>query len=308
VSTWYSLARHNALEELCALRDKSQREGNILPTISTRLQSYTAGDEEIARVHSGAVITAVGSIDDINFTHLRGCAGHLLEDAANAGSFYIALSATLSTVKRSTDLRWCDLKEGEPVEVLWEGTWYQASVVPFQEQFSTLQASVRVRYDGFVESDAYEVIEKGEKDTWKSRVRAPLPALHLYGLRPLEIRGGEGNGILVEEGRKFKDHGNVRDKLDVLRAVIEAVDEPPNIAQSLARLEMRRALARPLKDEHMWGHRTAAAAAACESGDSNVESGDSNSNSNINDCQHDAISSVKFDVEAIQGPPGTGKR
>ena len=131
--------------------------------------------------------------------------------------------------------------------------------------------------------------------TWKTRVRAPLPALHLYGLRPIEIMG-EGNEIRVEEGHKFKDHGNVRDKLDVLRAVIEAVEEPPDIAQSLARLEVRRPLARPLKDQQIYGPRTAAAAAACESG-----------GSNINECQHDAISSVKFDVEAIQGPPGTVK-
>ncbi len=114
--------------------------------------------------------------------------------------------------------------------------------------------------------------------TWKTRVRAPLPALHLYGLRPIEIMG-EGNEIRVEEGHKFKDHGNVRDKLDVLRAVIEAVEEPPDIAQSLARLEVRRPLARPLKDEQIYGPRTTAAAAACESG-----------GSNINECQEAATS------------------
>ena len=170
----------------------------------------------------------------------------MLEDAGNAGSFYIALS----TMKWKTNLRWCDLREGEPVRFFGRECGFKLPLFLSKRNFP-LRESVKVRYDGFVEVDAYEVIEKGQKCTWKTRVRAPLPALHHYGLRHIEIRG-EGNGIRVEEGRKFKDHSNVRDKLDVLRAVIEAVEEPPDIAQSLTRLEVRRPLARPLKDQQIY--------------------------------------------------------
>ena len=52
---WYS---NNVLEELCALRDKSQEKVN-LPIIITRLRCYTVEDEDITRVHSGALITVM---------------------------------------------------------------------------------------------------------------------------------------------------------------------------------------------------------------------------------------------------------
>ena len=97
------------------------------------------------------------------------------------GQFLHYLSRHLTSMKRETGLRWCDLKRGDPVEVLWEGTWYQTSNV------CTCDCDwVKVRYDGFGERDSYEVIEKDEeKNVW-----SPLPVLHLYGLCPIEIIQG----------------------------------------------------------------------------------------------------------------------
>ena len=106
---WTSIARHNALEEACAQRENGKREGN-LPTISVTLQSVEihGADQPMEQIHAGAKILLTESIDDTNFTKLRGYSGHLLEDADHPGNLYIAVGK----VKRRTDLRWADLKVG----------------------------------------------------------------------------------------------------------------------------------------------------------------------------------------------------
>ena len=126
-----------------------------------------------------------------------------------------------SQTKRRTDLRWADLTVGEPLEVLYEGTWYQASV---SESFSSFESGdrVEVRYDGHPEDQAYEEIEKGENGAWKRRLRAPLPALHLYGLRCIEVKGKQ-QGIRKEYNRRFKCYGSVRDKRKVRAKPVDEV-------------------------------------------------------------------------------------
>jgi hypothetical protein len=277
---WTSIARHNALEEACAQRDNGKREGN-LPTISVTLQSFTAVGQPMEQIHGGALLLTE-SIDDTNFTHLRGCSGHLLEDADHAGNLYIAWAR----VKRKTDLGWADLKVGEPLEVLYEGTWYQASV---SESFTSFEGSdrVEVHYVGHCEDEAYEEIEKGENNAWKRRLRAPLPALHLYGLRCIKVKGQQ-EGIRKEHNRRFKSYGSVRDKLQVLQYLYAAKDMPPGIVKSIAQVRMRQPAF-----EYMQQYGYLSAAVPC-AGSTNVS-------------QRDAISSIRFDVEAVQGPPGTGK-
>jgi hypothetical protein len=67
---------------------------------------------------------------------------------------------------RKTDLRWCDLKKGEPVEVLWRERGIKLPLFIFKRNFQLSKNRGSILSDGFVENDAYEVIEKGEKDTW----------------------------------------------------------------------------------------------------------------------------------------------
>jgi hypothetical protein len=233
------------------------------------------------QIHAGAKILLTESIDDTNFTKLRGYSGHLLEDADHPGNLYIAVGK----VKRRTDLRWADLKVGEPLEVLYEGTWYQASVSEVRgTRLPSGGDRVEVRYDGYPEDQAYEEIEKG---AWKKRLRPPLPALHLYGPR-IEVQGQQ-QGIRKEHNRRFKSYGSVRDKQMVLQSLFEVKDMPPGIVKSIAQVRMRQAL----DFEQMQQHGDLSAAAS-RAGSTNAS-------------QLDAISSIRFDVEGVQGPPGTGK-
>ena len=89
---WHAGSRHNALAELRAV---SEKDGASLPTIRATLQSHMVEDKNLARIHSGAIITAIQSHDDTNFRDLSGCAGHLLEVG---GSLFIALSDRKSVV------------------------------------------------------------------------------------------------------------------------------------------------------------------------------------------------------------------
>ena len=290
---WYNSCRHNTLEEARAMLDQ---ERDHLPTIVATLQSYVVTkDEDVKIMHSGAVISNIESQDDeLTFSTLSGeLAGHLLEDSEAAGNFYIALppysaaSERFSRPKREKIRRWCDLERGEQVEGRWEGTWYQAQVVHREPDF------VRLHYVGYDDSEDESIPKHG--DAWRRRIRSPAPALHLYGLRRVQMRDtlpsdNSGNGIRIELHHKFKDYGFVDDKRMVLECIFQArnrtlTDE--DIVGSLARPEHRR----PLE----WR------ALASLQGANHVQPPPPPSQ------QQQILSGLSSDIEAIQGPPGTGK-
>jgi len=66
------------------------------------------------------------------------------------------------------------------IEVKSAGVWYQATVSEPFYAFA-LHDRVEVSYDGYCEDEKYEEIEKNGRE-WEQRLRAPLPALDLYGL------------------------------------------------------------------------------------------------------------------------------
>lgn len=221
---WHVVGAHNALAELRAL---SEKDSAHLPTIRATLQSHIVEDETLSRIHSGAIITAIHSHDDTNFSNLSGCAGHLLEEG---GNFYIALSpakATSSTKfwrpQRKTDVRWVDLVAGLQCEVRYEGTWFQAVVLERlgDGNSDALQADaclrVAVQYVGFDEEENREEITKC---LWQSRIRAPSPSLHLYGLSQIKI-AGSGDGIRIAS-RHLKSYGYVGDFFNVIEAIMQA--------------------------------------------------------------------------------------
>jgi len=286
---WHAVCEHNALAELRAV---SEKDSAGLPTICVTLQSHISENEIVAKIHSGAKITAVHSYDDSNFSDLSGCAGHLLEEA---GNLFIALMPAQADKgknflrpKRSMNLRWCDLVENLPCEVRYEGAWYQAVVV---RQEGDGCDRVAVEYAGYGEEENYEEIDK---DSWKVRIRAPSPALHLYGLSPIKM-ASEGDGIRTEIRRTFKSYGYVGDVFNVIEAVILArshalADDDASgdgagkgrlITQSIAKLQERKP-AFALRDMVRYGPhpRTSASSA-----------------SGTDVYQHEAISSIHYDVE-----------
>jgi len=287
---WHAVCEHNALAELRAV---SEKDSAGLPTICVTLQSHISENEIVAKIHSGAKITAVHSYDDSNFSDLSGCAGHLLEED---GNLFIALMPAQADrgknflrPKRSMNLRWCDLVENLPCEVRCEGAWYQAVVVERQEDDGCDR--VVVEYAGYGEEEKYEEIDK---DSWKVRIRAASPALHLYGLRPIKM-ASEGDGIRTEIRRTFKSYGYVGDVFNVIEAVILArshavADDDASgdgagkwrlITQSIAKLQERKP-AFALRDMVRRGPRPRTSASSASGTDV---------------YQHEAISSIHYDVE-----------
>ena len=295
---WYDSCRHNALEEARAMLDQ---ERDHLPTIVATLQSFVvSNDEDVKIMHSGAVISDIESQDDeLTFSTLSGeLAGHLLEDLETAGNFYIALppynaaSDKFSRPKRGKIRRWCDLERGEQVEGLREGTWYQAQVVDREPDF------VRLHYVGYNDSEDESIPKAG--DSWRRRIRSPSPALHLYGLRRVQLRDtlpsdNRGDGIRIDRHHKFKDYGFVDDKRMVLECIFLAFNRTltdEDIVGSLARPEHRR----PLE----WR------ALASSRGANHVQQQPPPPPPPQHQ-QQQILSGLSSDIEAIQGPPGTGK-
>ena len=288
---WLAAGWRNALAELRAIASKACAH---LPTIHVTLESHAVEKEALRRVHSGAKIVKVKSHDDFNFSDLSGAAGHLLGDAA--GNFFLALAQEDLVLKgrlrpfRPTELAWCDLKDGLECEVCWEGIWWQASVV---RRFAAHGRSlVQVEYAGFDDDERCEEIDSSE---WKTRIRAPSPSLHLFGLNRISIAGA-GEGIRREGDRKLQSYGYVCDIFNAMKASAEGMldaqssTSSPSVASSVAN-PLKRRPGLLCKGLQRYGPKTAAASgAACADKD-----------------QADAISGIEYDIEAIQGPPGTGK-
>jgi hypothetical protein len=339
---WTSIARHNALEEACAQRENGKREGN-LPTISVTLQSFEihGADQTMEQIHAGAKILLTESIDDTNFTHLRGYSGHLLEDADHLGNLYIAVAKE----KRRTDLKWADLKVEEPLEVLYEGTWYQASVSKSSSSFPGSDR-VEVRFDGHPHDQAYEAKAGGKGD--KKRVG-----------RRAERRAKKNEGSCTGAKRTMAS------RLEIAAPSVAGRKGGKKVSQILSEIEKgengawKKRLRPPLPALHLYGPRIEVKdhqqgirkehnrrfksygsvrdklmvlQSLCEVKDmppdivksiaqvrmrqaldfeQMQQHGDLSTAASCagstNASQLDAISSIRFDVEGVQGPPGTGK-
>lgn len=140
---------------------------------------------------------------------------------------------------------------------------------------------IGVEYVGFGDDENYEEIHA---NSWKARIRAPMPHLRLYGLSPLKMK--DPQDITRIEIREFTNYGFVGSHLQAIEAVEEQIGLNVSVAASLANPHMRQ-LAIPFKQlrrngPHLPGMEP-------------------------DEHQRDAIDGMERDVEAIQGPPGTGK-
>ena len=343
---WTSIARHNALEEACAQRENGKREGN-LPTISVTLQSFEihGADQPMEQIHAGAKILLTESIDDTNFTKLRGCSGHLLEDADHPGNLYIAVAKE----KRRTDLKWADLKVEKPLEVLYEGTWYQASV---SESFSSFPGGdrVEVRFDGHPHDQAYEAKAGGKGDKKRVGRRAERRAkknegsctgakrtmVSRFEIAAPSVAGRKGgkkvSQILseIEKGENGAWKKRLRPPLPALHLYgprIEvkgqqqgirkehnrrfksygSVRDKLMVLQSLFEVKDMPPGITPGIVKSIAQVRMRQALDFEQMQQHEDLSAAASRAGSTNASQLDAISSIRFDVEGVQGPPGTGK-
>jgi hypothetical protein len=287
---WHDVCHNNALAELCAVAEKNSA---YLPTISVTLQSHVEENEIIAEVHSGTKITQIHSIDDSSSSDLGGCAGHLLEEN---GNFFIALmptSADSSTKflrpKRNMTLEWNDLVAKMPCEVLHDRVWYQAVVL--EKLVDGGCDRVAIQYPGYSEEENYEEIAKN-KDSWKARLRAPSPAVHLYGLGSIKV-ASKADGIRTEANRKLKDYGFVGDIFNVIEAIIVAQSDAVSDVsgggsdavsdfsddEAEKRSPIAHSIAKPHEREYTFALRGTVRAAGTDV------------------YQHEAISSITYNVE-----------
>jgi len=261
---WHEVCLNNALAELCAVAGKNSARQ---PTICVTLRSHVEEDQIMARVHSGTKITQIHSLDDSSSCVLGGCAGHLLEENGNLFIALMPANADSSTKflrpKRNMALKWSDLEPMMACEVLYDRVWYQAVVLELLEDNGCDRVSVH--YSGYSEEENYEEIEK---KSWKARLRAPSPAVHLYGLCSIKL-ASSADGIRTESHRKLKSYGFVGDIFNVIDAIIVA-DKWSPIAQSISK---------PHERKHTFALRKIARAAGTDA------------------CQHKAISSITYDVE-----------
>jgi len=276
---WHGVCNNNALAELCAVAEKKSA---YLPTISVTLQSHVEENKIIAKVHSGTRITQIHSIHDSSSSDLGGCAGHLLEEN---GNFFIALMPTAADSstkflrpKRNMTLEWNDLVATMPCEVLHDRVWYQAVVV--KKRVVGGCDWVVIRYPGRSEEENQEEIAKKE-DSWKARLRAPSPAVHLYGLSFIKM-ASKAHGIRTEANRKLKDYGYVGDIFNVIEAIIVAQsDAVSDVSDDEAEKwsPIARSIAMPHEREHAFTLRGMARAAGTDV------------------YQHEAICSIAYNVE-----------